>query len=42
MNADHVRDGILPAGAARNFDMQSAIKAADELRQTGTATMGKS
>jgi hypothetical protein len=39
MNVEHIESGILPEEAGRNFSMQSAIKAVDEMRATGTATI---
>ncbi len=36
MNEDHIREGILPREAGRNFSMQAAIQVVDQLRKTGT------
>ncbi len=35
MNREHIRSGILPPESARNFDMQAAIAAVDQLRASG-------
>ncbi len=37
LHRDHIRSGILPMDAARNFEMQAAIAAVDHLRATGEA-----
>ena len=39
MNAPHVRDGILSAAESRNFSMQSAIQAIDDIRAGNAATI---
>lgn len=39
MNREHIACGILPREASRNFSMQAAIRAANECRDTGTATI---
>jgi hypothetical protein len=39
MTVEDRASGLLPREAARNFAMQAAIAAIDELRATGTATI---
>ncbi len=39
MQRDHVRSGIIDQGIARIFAMMDALRAVDEVRRTGTATI---